>query len=50
MTFKAIQVNVANVPEFTGKNIEECDKFLSKLDQLHKLLVEDVDAQLEKRF
>jgi hypothetical protein len=47
---KAIQVDVANVPEFTGKNIEECDKFLSKLDQLHKLLVEDVDAQLEKRF
>ena len=47
---KAIQVDVGNVPEFSRRSIEECEHFLSKLDQLHKLLVEDVDQQLEKRF
>ena len=40
---KAIQVDVGNVPEFFGRNIEECEHFVSKLDQLYKLLVEDID-------
>ena len=40
---KAIQVDVGNVPEFFGRNIEECEHFVSKIDQLYKLLVEDID-------
>ena len=36
---KAIQVDVGNVPEFFGRNIEECEHFVSKLDQRYQAVI-----------
>ena len=47
---KSIQNDVSKLPEFFGKNIQETEKFISKLDQLFDLLVQKVDMKYENIF
>ena len=47
---KSIQNDVSKLPEFFGKNIQETEKFVSKLDQLFDLLVQKVDMKYENIF